>query len=96
MWAERVTAAILAAFERIWSSFLKSEELGFGPSVLDRYISDWVHSYVLFLTCMYYANESRLKLDCHSHYDNPASYYRAHREYHYRRAFEQRTGKSVH
>ncbi|KIM62847.1 hypothetical protein SCLCIDRAFT_1214636 [Scleroderma citrinum Foug A] len=40
---KRVTAAILAAFERIWSSFLENEELGFEP-FLDRYTSDWVHS----------------------------------------------------
>ena len=53
---ERVTAAILAAFERIWSSFLENEESGFEP-FLDLYKSDWVHSYVLFFTCMY-ADES--------------------------------------
>ena len=53
---ERVTAAILAAFERIWSSFLENEGLGFEP-FLDRYKSDWVHSYVLFFTCIY-ADES--------------------------------------
>lgn len=40
---ERITAAIIAAFERIWSSFLENEELGFEP-FLDRYVSDWVHS----------------------------------------------------
>ena len=56
---ERITAAILAAFERIWSSFLENEELGFEP-FLDRYVSDWVHSYVLFFTCIY-ADESRFR-----------------------------------
>ncbi|KAL4076877.1 hypothetical protein V8B97DRAFT_1513774 [Scleroderma yunnanense] len=40
---ERVTAAILVAFEHIWSSFLENEEWGFEP-FLDRYTSNWVHS----------------------------------------------------
>ncbi|KAG6333494.1 hypothetical protein ID866_5597 [Astraeus odoratus] len=40
---ERVTAAILAAFERIWESFLANEERGFEP-FLGRYVSRWLHS----------------------------------------------------
>lgn len=40
---ERVAAAVLASFERIWDSFLEEEERGFEP-FLDRYTSKWVHS----------------------------------------------------
>ncbi|KIO11194.1 hypothetical protein M404DRAFT_836334 [Pisolithus tinctorius Marx 270] len=40
---ERVAAAILASFERIWESFLDDEERGFEP-FLDRYTSRWLHS----------------------------------------------------
>ncbi|KAI6096161.1 class II aaRS and biotin synthetase [Pisolithus croceorrhizus] len=40
---ERVAAAILASFERIWESFLDEDERGFEP-FLDRYTSKWVHS----------------------------------------------------
>ncbi|KAI6038597.1 class II aaRS and biotin synthetase [Pisolithus marmoratus] len=40
---ERVTAAILTNFERIWESFLDEEERGFEP-FLDRYTSKWVHT----------------------------------------------------
>jgi biotin--protein ligase len=40
---ERVTAAVLVAFERIWMLFLAAESEGF-RSFMDRYTSSWLHS----------------------------------------------------
>lgn len=45
---ERVTAAVLIAFERIWNLFLDEESEGFRP-FMDRYTSSWLHSCVKFL-----------------------------------------------
>ncbi|KIK41119.1 hypothetical protein CY34DRAFT_806469 [Suillus luteus UH-Slu-Lm8-n1] len=40
---ERVAAAVLTSFERIWSSFLQNEEQGFHP-FMDQYLRSWLHS----------------------------------------------------
>ncbi|KAH0831195.1 class II aaRS and biotin synthetase [Lanmaoa asiatica] len=40
---ERVTAAVLTTFERIWNSFLAEESESFLP-FLDQYTSSWLHS----------------------------------------------------
>ncbi|KAG8216062.1 class II aaRS and biotin synthetase [Butyriboletus roseoflavus] len=40
---ERVTAAVLTKFERIWNLFLDEESEGFRP-FMDRYTSSWLHS----------------------------------------------------
>lgn len=48
---ERVSAAILASFERVWESFLETEDRGFEP-FLDRYTSKWVHSCVSLCRCV--------------------------------------------
>ncbi|KAG1805789.1 uncharacterized protein BJ212DRAFT_1283265 [Suillus subaureus] len=40
---ERVAAAVLISFERIWSSFLQNEEQGFHP-FMDQYLRSWLHS----------------------------------------------------
>lgn len=42
---ERVTAAVLTTFERIWDLFLDQESEGFRP-FMDRYTSLWLHSCV--------------------------------------------------
>lgn len=42
---ERVTAAVLVAFERIWKLFLAAESEGF-QSFMDQYTSSWLHSCV--------------------------------------------------
>ena len=42
---ERVTAAVLTAFERTWNLFLTEESQGFRP-FMDRYTSSWLHSCV--------------------------------------------------
>ncbi|KAG1752104.1 class II aaRS and biotin synthetase [Suillus lakei] len=39
---ERVAAAVLTSFDRLWSSFLR-EEQGFGP-FMDQYLRSWLHS----------------------------------------------------
>ncbi|KAG9307968.1 class II aaRS and biotin synthetase [Chiua virens] len=40
---ERVTAAVVTTFERIWGSFLDEENEGFRP-FMDRYTRAWLHS----------------------------------------------------
>ncbi|KAG1781130.1 class II aaRS and biotin synthetase [Suillus placidus] len=40
---ERVAAAVLTSFERIWCSFLQNEEQGFHP-FMDQYLRSWLHS----------------------------------------------------
>ncbi|KAG1831688.1 class II aaRS and biotin synthetase [Suillus subalutaceus] len=40
---ERVAAAVLTSFERIWNSFLQNEEQGFQP-FMDQYLRSWLHS----------------------------------------------------
>ncbi|KAG2072880.1 class II aaRS and biotin synthetase [Suillus decipiens] len=40
---ERVAAAVLTSFERIWGSFLQNEEQGFHP-FMDQYLRSWLHS----------------------------------------------------
>ncbi|KAG2147398.1 class II aaRS and biotin synthetase [Suillus bovinus] len=40
---ERVAAAVLTSFERIWNSFLQNEEQGFHP-FMDQYLRSWLHS----------------------------------------------------
>lgn len=42
---ERVTAAVLTAFERTWKSFLAEESQGFTP-FMDQYTNSWLHSCV--------------------------------------------------
>lgn len=42
---ERVTAAVLTEFERIWNLFRDEESEGFRP-FMDRYTSSWLHSCV--------------------------------------------------
>lgn len=42
---ERVTAAVVTTFERLWNSFLTEESEGFRP-FMDRYTNAWLHSCV--------------------------------------------------
>lgn len=42
---ERVTAAVVTAFERIWNQFLTEENDGFYP-FMDQYTRSWLHSWV--------------------------------------------------
>lgn len=45
---ERVTAAVLTTFERMWNQFLDEESEGFRP-FMDRYTRSWLHSCVKYL-----------------------------------------------
>ncbi|KAG2134085.1 class II aaRS and biotin synthetase [Suillus clintonianus] len=40
---ERVAAAVLTSFDRLWSSFLEREEQGFQP-FMDHYLRSWLHT----------------------------------------------------
>ncbi|KAG1901415.1 class II aaRS and biotin synthetase [Suillus fuscotomentosus] len=40
---ERVAAAVLTSFERMWNSFLQNQEQGFHP-FMDQYLRSWLHS----------------------------------------------------
>lgn len=68
---ERVTAAVLTTFERIWDLFLQEESEGFRP-FMDRYTSSWLHSCV---KCLLFSQSFSLaclqRPNRHPHYNEP-------------------------